>query len=68
MSLAALRKLDKDGVTFQSHIDGSRHRLTPERSVEIQILLDADIVMQLDECVRLPSSRARKWSVRCASR
>lgn len=58
MSLAALRKLDKDGVTFKSHIDGSLHRLTPERSVEIQTLLDADIVMQLDECVKLPSPRA----------
>ncbi len=57
MSLAALRKLDKDGVTFQSHIDGSTHRLTPERSVEIQRLLGADVTMQLDECVRLPASR-----------
>jgi queuine tRNA-ribosyltransferase len=57
MSLAALRKLDADGVTFKSHIDGSMHRLTPERSVEIQTLLDADIVMQLDECVRLPTGR-----------
>jgi queuine tRNA-ribosyltransferase len=58
MSLAALRKLDKDGVTFQSHVDGSRHRLTPERSVEIQTLLDSDIIMQLDECVRLPAERS----------
>jgi queuine tRNA-ribosyltransferase len=57
MSLAALRKLDADGVTFKSHIDGSTHRLTPERSVEIQMMLDADIVMQLDECVRLPTGR-----------
>jgi queuine tRNA-ribosyltransferase len=57
MSLAALRTLDRDGVTFKSHIDGSVHRLTPERSVEIQTLLDADIVMQLDECVRLPTGR-----------
>jgi queuine tRNA-ribosyltransferase len=57
MSLAALRQIDRDGVTFASHIDGSKHRLTPERSVEIQTLLDADILMQLDECVKLPSSR-----------
>jgi queuine tRNA-ribosyltransferase len=57
MSLASLRELDRDGVTFRSHVDGSRHRLTPERSVEIQTLLDADIVMQLDECVKLPSDR-----------
>ncbi|MDQ0469092.1 tRNA guanosine(34) transglycosylase Tgt [Labrys wisconsinensis] len=58
MSLAGLRKLDKDGVTFKSHVDGSMHRLTPARSVEIQTLLDSDIVMQLDECVRLPTDRA----------
>jgi queuine tRNA-ribosyltransferase len=58
MSLSGLRKLDKNGVTFRSHIDGSSHRLTPERSVEIQTLLDSDIIMQLDECVRLPSTRA----------
>jgi queuine tRNA-ribosyltransferase len=58
MSLAGLRKLDEDGVTFRSHIDGSSHRLTPKRSVEIQTLLDSDIIMQLDECVRLPSTRA----------
>ncbi|MDQ0392847.1 tRNA guanosine(34) transglycosylase Tgt [Labrys monachus] len=57
MSLSGLRKLDRDGVTFRSHIDGSSHRLTPERSVEIQTLLDSDIIMQLDECVRLPSTR-----------
>ena len=49
MSLSGLRKLDRDGVTFKSHIDGSTHRLTPERSVEIQLLLDSDIIMQLDE-------------------
>ena len=55
MSLAGLRKLTEEGVTFQSHIDGSRHFLSPERSVEIQGLLDSDIQMQLDECVRLPA-------------
>jgi queuine tRNA-ribosyltransferase len=58
MSLAQLRKLDEEGVTFQSHVDGSRHRLTPERSVEIQGLLGSDIQMQLDECVRLPAERS----------
>lgn len=57
MSLSSLRKLDADGVTFKSHIDGSTHRLTPERSVEIQGLLGSDIQMQLDECVRLPATR-----------
>jgi len=50
MSLAELRRLDETGVTFKSHIDGSNHKLTPERSVEIQELLDADVTMQLDEC------------------
>ncbi|MCB1488976.1 MAG: tRNA guanosine(34) transglycosylase Tgt, partial [Bauldia sp.] len=73
MSLSGLRKLDEDGVTFQSHLDGSRHRLTPERSLEIQGLLDADIRMQLDECVRLPASRqevdrAMRLSLRWAER
>ena len=57
MSLAGLRKIDEDGVTFQSHLDGSTYRLTPERSLEIQALLDSDIRMQLDECVRLPAER-----------
>ncbi len=57
MSLSALRKLDDDGVTFQSHIDGATHRLTPERSLEIQALLDSDIRMQLDECIALPAKR-----------
>ena len=55
MSLAGLRKVDADGVSFRSHIDGSEHRLTPERSIEIQRLLDSDIVMQLDECLALPA-------------
>ena len=58
MSLASLRRIDEDGVTFRSHIDGSEHRLTPERSLEIQALLDSDIRMQLDECVALPAHRA----------
>ncbi len=56
MSLAKLRKLDVEGVTFQSHIDGARHRLTPARSVEIQHLLDATITMALDECTTFPAT------------
>ena len=58
MSLAKLRTLTEEGVVFQSHIDGSRHQMSPERSIEIQCLLGADIQMQLDECVALPASRA----------
>ena len=58
MSLASLRKLDEDGVTFASHIDGSKHRLTPERSMEIQRLLGSDIVMAFDECPALPADEA----------
>ena len=56
MSLAKLRKIDVDGVTFQSHIDGSSHRLTPARSVAIQHLLDATITMALDECTPFPAT------------
>ena len=59
MSLAELRKLTEKGVTFRSHIDGSRHELTPERSMEIQRLLGSDIVMCFDECPALPADRAR---------
>ena len=58
MSLAQMRKLTEDGVTFASHLDGSRHHLTPERSIEIQHLLGADITMQLDKCLKLPAERA----------
>lgn len=73
MSLANLRKLTEEGVTFQSHIDGSRHMLSPERSVEIQNLLGSDIVMQLDECVSLPcedavAEKAMRLSLRWAER
>ncbi len=56
MSLAGLRRLDADGVTFRSHIDGSEHRLTPRRSVEIQHLLDATITMAFDECTKFPAT------------
>jgi queuine tRNA-ribosyltransferase len=74
MSLAGLRKLNEQGVMFQSHIDGSKHHLTPERSVEIQNLLGSDIVMQLDECIKLPAPREEvdramrlslRWAERC---
>ena len=58
MSLAALRKLTEEGVTFKSHIDGSRHHLSPERSMEIQRLLGSDIVMCFDECPALPATDA----------
>jgi len=58
MSLSPLRKVDADGVTFRSHLDGAMVTLTPERSVEIQDLLGADIAMQLDECIKLPAERA----------
>ncbi len=59
MSLAGLRKLTEKGVTFKSHIDGSRHELTPERSMDIQRLLGSDIVMCFDECPALPADRDR---------
>ena len=60
MSLSKISKVTEESVTFQSHIDGSRHVLTPERSIEIQAdLLGSDIVMQLDELVSLPSSEER---------
>jgi queuine tRNA-ribosyltransferase len=57
MSLAALRKISEEGVRFASHIDGSRHMLSPERSMEIQRLLGADIVMAFDECPAAGVSR-----------
>jgi queuine tRNA-ribosyltransferase len=57
MSLAQLRKLSERAVTFRSHIDGASFELSPERSIEVQRLLGADIAMQLDECVRLPAER-----------
>lgn len=56
MSLAKLRQMNEEGVTFQSHIDGSKHLLSPERSMEIQHLLDADITMSFDECTPFPAT------------
>ena len=73
MSLAGLRKLTERGVTFKSHIDGSKHEITPERSMEIQALLGSDIVMCFDECPALPTDRDRiaesmRLSMRWAAR
>lgn len=59
MSLSDLRKLTEEGVTFKSHYDGSKHHLTPERSMEVQKLLGSDIVMAFDECPALPADRDR---------
>ena len=59
MSLTDLRKLTEEGVKFKSHIDGSEHNLTPERSMEIQRMLGSDIVMCFDECPALPADRDR---------
>ena len=59
MSLSGIRKLTEEGVVFQSHYDGSKHNLTPERSMEIQKLLGSDIVMCFDECPALPADRKR---------
>ena len=73
MSLSALRKISEKGVTFRSHVDGAVHEMSPERSIEIQHLLDSDIQMQLDECVALPAEaddieRAMELSLRWAER
>jgi len=73
MSLAGLRKLTERGVTFKSHIDGSKHEITPERSMEIQRLLGSDIVMCFDECPALPATDERvaesmRMSMRWAAR
>jgi len=74
MSLSARRTIDETGVVFASHIDGSRHHLTPERAVDIQHLLDADVTMVLDECTPFPAThgearlsmeRSMRWAARC---
>ncbi len=76
-SLARINEVDDDGVTFQSHIDGSRHRLTPERSIDVQTVIGADIQMALDECPPGQASRERAqaaverslaWLARCRDR
>jgi queuine tRNA-ribosyltransferase len=73
MSLSPLRRITEAGVTFRSHLDGAMVELSPERAIEVQNLLGSDIVMQLDECVRLPAepdeiARAMKLSLRWAER
>ncbi|MEH2497751.1 queuine tRNA-ribosyltransferase [Bradyrhizobium sp. AZCC 1678] len=73
MSLSDLRKVSEKAVTFRSHIDGAKVELSPERSIEVQRLLGADIAMQMDECVRLPATRddierAMRLSLRWAER
>jgi queuine tRNA-ribosyltransferase len=73
-SLAKLAKISEEGVTFQSHLDGSSHLLTPGKSIEIQACLDSDIVMCLDDCIQYPATRedsrdaleiTTKWALRC---
>ncbi|MFM8233541.1 MAG: tRNA guanosine(34) transglycosylase Tgt [Holophagaceae bacterium] len=73
-SLASMRKISEDGVTFQSHLDGSTHHLTPEKSIEIQRQLGADIVMAFDECpaagldrasLEISVNRTTRWLTRC---
>src|SRR5713101_7766694 len=73
MSLAQLRKIEQKGVTFRSHLDGATVELSPERAIEIQTLLGADIAMQLDECLKLPAQpseleRAMRLSLAWAER
>jgi len=74
MSLSELRKLDEEGVTFRSHVDGKKIKLTPERSMEIQDMLDADITMCFDECTPYPATHEQaaesmrlsmRWAARC---
>ena len=76
MSLASLRKISENGVSFRSHIDGRSYQMSPERSIEIQGLLGSDIQMQLDECIALPAEEAQvaramelslRWAQRCAA-
>ncbi|SMF80673.1 tRNA-guanine transglycosylase [Azospirillum oryzae] len=62
MSLSDLRTMSEEGVTFKSHLDGSRHHLTPERSIQIQHMLDSNITMCLDECTPFPATEAQAES------
>ncbi len=73
MSLSKIRKITEQGATFQSHIDGRRHELTPERAMDIQRLLGSDIQMQLDQCLEYPhtekaAEKAMELSLRWAAR
>jgi queuine tRNA-ribosyltransferase len=74
LSLAALRRISEEGVSFRSHLDGSRHVLTPEKAVEIQLALGVDILMALDECPphdadaayhQSSMERTLRWAARC---
>ena len=74
MSLAKLRRIEEQGVTFQSHVDGATVALTPERAIEVQCLLGADLQMVLDECTPFPATREEakaslelslRWAERC---
>src|SRR5687767_12713787 len=76
-SLAERRTITEEGAEFQSHLDGSRHQLTPERAVDIQARLGSDIAMVLDECLAYPSgpeaaadsmARSARWAARCRAR
>ena len=73
-SLARLSKITEEGYTFQSHVDGTRHTLTPENSMDVQLHLDSDIMMCLDQCIQYPASRdeaatalelTARWAKRC---
>ena len=73
-SLAKLREITEEGADFQSHIDGSRHLLTPEKAIDIQLCLNADIIMCLDQCIAFPAAekeaadaleRTTRWAMRC---
>jgi len=73
-SLGTLRKITEDGVAFRSHVDGSKHFLTPEKAIEIQTALGADIIMAFDECIPYPAEyeyvrasteRTTRWAQRC---
>jgi queuine tRNA-ribosyltransferase len=75
-SLSDINKLTEEGVTFQSHIDGQKHLITPEKSMQIQRALGSDIVMAFDECPKLPASKetlrtsmelTHRWAIRCKS-
>jgi queuine tRNA-ribosyltransferase len=73
MSLSPLRRIEESAVTFRSHVDGATVELSPERAVEIQLLLGSDVIMQLDECIKLPAARneidrAMRLSLRWAER
>ncbi len=76
-SLAKLTKITEEGAAFQSHIDGSKHLLTPEKSVDVQISLDSDIMMCLDQCIPYPATESQakeameltsRWAARCKTR